>query len=321
VLRSHIKKGKTMRTVDIFRDIAGKTGEVLDALGIDQRARFRHIHCPIPSHDDHRPSFRVDMNKERFFCSCTPKGGSMIDLVIAMNHAGDFVNAARWLRRNLMIRMTTVKPFRIEDNYVENANDKKDAANRDDMLRVFAHCVDVPPFHPYIVKKGILPLGARYEATLKSIVLPIHDSDYIFRGLEYIDDRGNKFCIDGTKKAGNGLMLGNPELSPILCVTEGWATGVSVHIALGGVPVLITFGASNLSAVQNFVRPKQDVWFFADKDASGITAANDAAQKLDPAGYVLLPSLADFNEDFQSAIGQSNFVKIKQAFKNVRGQK
>jgi phage/plasmid primase-like uncharacterized protein len=310
-----------MRKVDIFKDIAGRTDEILDALGIDQRSRFRHIHCPIPCHDDHRPSFRVDVQKERFICSCSPIGGSMIDLVIAMGHAENFVEAARWLRRNLMIRMTTVKPIHIEDDYVENSNDKKEAANRDDMLRVFSHCVDVPPFHPYLAKKGILPLGARYEATLKSIVLPIHDSDYVFRGMEIIDDRGEKFCIDGTKKSGNGLMLGNPDSSPVLCVAEGWATGVSVHMALGGVPVLITFGAGNLSAVKNFVRPGQKVWFFADKDESGIKAANDAAQKLDPVGVVLLPTLDDFNEDFLGAVGQSNFIKIKQQFHDARGQK
>jgi phage/plasmid primase-like uncharacterized protein len=315
------QKGKTMRKVDIFRDLQGRAGDVLDALGIDGRACFRHIHCPIPSHDDHKPSFRIIKGQERFICTCTPRGASLVDLVIAMEHATNFVDATRWLRRELAIRMTTAKPFRIENNYVENASDQKDAANRDNMIKVFAHCVDVPPFHPYLVKKGILPLGARYEATLKSIVLPIHDSDYVFQGLEYIDDRGSKFCIDGTKKTGNGLMLGNPELSPVLCVTEGWATGVSVHIALGGVPVLVTFGAGNLSAVKNFVRPKQDVWFFADNDATGIKAANDAAQELEPHGFVLLPSLTDFNEDFQSAMGQSNFVRIKQAFKNVRRQK
>lgn len=310
-----------MRKVDIFKDIAGRTDEILDALGIDQRSRFRHIHCPIPSHDDHRPSFRVDSQKERFICSCSPIGGSMIDLVIAMGHAANFVEAARWLRRKLMIQMTTVKPFRIENNFVEDAQDAKESANRDDILRVFSHCVDVPPFHPYLVKKGILPLGARYEATLKSIVLPIHDSDYVFQGMEYIDDRGNKFCIDGTKKSGNGLMLGNPDSSPVLCVTEGWATGVSVHTALGGVPVLVTFGAGNLSAVKNFVKPDQDVWFFADKDENGIKAANDAAKKLDPPGSVLLPTLDDFNEDFLGALGQSNFVKIKQAFQHVKGEK
>lgn len=245
----------------------------------------------------------------------------MIDLVIAMGHAENFVEAARWLRRKLMIQMTTVKPIRIGKNYVEDAQDAKEEANRDDMLRVFSHCVDVPPFHPYLVKKGILPLGARYEATLKSIVLPIHDSDYVFRGMEYIDDQGNKFCIDGTKKSGNGLMLGNPDSSPVLCVVEGWATGVSVHIALGGVPVLVTFGAGNLSAVKNFVRPGQKVWFFADKDESGIKAANAAAQKLDPIGVVLLPTLDDFNEDFLGAMGQSNFIKIKQQFHDERGQK
>ena len=310
-----------MRKVDIFKDIAGRTDEILDALGIDQRSRFRHIHCPIPCHDDHRPSFRVDVQKERFICSCSPIGGSMIDLVIAMGHAENFVEAARWLRRKLMIQMTTVKPFRIEHNFVEDAQDAKEAANRDDILRVFSHCVDVPPFHPYLVKKGILPLGARYETTLKSIVLPIHDSEYVFRGMEYIDDQGNKFCIDGTKKSGNGLMLGNPDSSPVLCVAEGWATGVSVHMALGGVPVLITFGAGNLAAVKNFVRPEQKVWFFADRDESGIKAANAAAQKLDPIGVVLLPTLDDFNEDFLGAMGQSNFIKIKQQFHDARRQK
>ncbi len=71
-----------MKHFDIFTDISGKSSEILDLLGIDQRARFKHVHCPLPDHDDRHPSFRVDQKTERFICTCSPRGGSMIDLVI-----------------------------------------------------------------------------------------------------------------------------------------------------------------------------------------------------------------------------------------------
>jgi phage/plasmid primase-like uncharacterized protein len=310
-----------MRNYDIVKDITGRSAEILDLLGIDQRARYRHIRCPLPTHEDKSPSFRVKQDTERFSCSCIEGSGSMIDLVIAMNIASNFVEAARWLRKNLIGHVPTKKKIYIADDFVPENGNKKECSNLEDILRVIARCVEVPLFHPYLVRKGILPIGARYEPILKNIVLPIHDSDYKLQGIEYIDRQNNKFCVDGTKKTGNGLVIGNADASPILGVAEGWATAVSIHMALSGLPVLITFGAANLSAAKNFARPDQVVWFFADNDKKGIESAKRAASMLNPPGYVLTSSLEDFNEDFQAILGDTNFDRIREALHRVRRQK
>jgi phage/plasmid primase-like uncharacterized protein len=310
-----------MRNFDIIKDIAGRSAEILDLLGIDQRARYRHVRCPLPTHEDKNPSFRVKQDTERFSCSCIEGSGSMIDLVIAMNIASNFVEAARWLRKNLIGHVPTNKKIYIADDFVPESTNKKEYSDREDILRVIARCVEVPLFHPYLVRKGILPIGARYEPVLKNIVLPIHDSDYKLQGIEFIDRQNNKFCVDGTKKTGNGLVIGNADASPILAVAEGWSTAVSIHIALGGLPVLVTFGAANLAAAKNFARQDQIVWFFADRDKTGIESAKRAANMLNPPGYVFTSSLEDFNEDFQAALGDTNFYSIREALHRVRRQK
>ncbi len=310
-----------MKHFDILKDINGRATEILDLLGIDQRARYTHVHCPLPDHDDHNPSFRVDQKTERFVCTCSPRGGSMIDLVIAMGHAPNFVGAARWLRKNLFGYARQYKQVRVSSAFATHSIDKKDSADRAEILRVLAKCVDVPAFHPYIMKKGILPLGALYEPILKNLVLPIHDSDYQLQGIEYIDRQENKFCVDGTRKSGNGLMIGNADGSPILGVAEGWATAVSIHIALGGLPVLATFGASNLSAVKNFASDKQDVWFFADNDKAGLDAAMNAAKDFGPNGYVFSSTMSDFNDDYVAIFQSTNFDQLRQANRHVRGMK
>lgn len=310
-----------MKNFDIFKDIDGRSAEILDLLGIDQRARYTHVHCPFPDHDDRKPSFRVDQKTERFFCTCSPRGGSMIDLVIGMGHAPNFVEAARWLRKNLFAYAPHYKRVNIPTDFVSATTDTKEAADRTEILRVLSKCVEVPPLHPYVVQKGILPLCALYEPILKNLVIPLHDKDYELQGFEYIDRQNNKFCVDGTKKSGNGLMIGDADASPILCVVEGWATGVSIHIALSGLPVLVTFGASNLSAVKNFASDKQDVWFFADNDKAGLDAAKNAAKEFGPNGYVFSSSLSDFNDDYAAIYQDTNFDQLRQAVLHTRSKK
>jgi phage/plasmid primase-like uncharacterized protein len=310
-----------MKHFDIFTDISGKSSEILDLLGIDQRARFKHVHCPLPDHDDRHPSFRVDQKTERFICTCSPRGGSMIDLVIGMGHASNFVEATRWLRKNLFGHAPHYKRISIPTNFVSATTDTKEAADRTEILRVLSKCVGVPPLHPYVVKKGIIPLCAMYEPILKNLVIPIHDKDYELQGIEYIDRQNNKFCVDGTKKSGNGLVIGDADASPILCVVEGWATGVSIHLALSGLPVLVTFGASNLSAARNFASDKQQVWFFADNDSNGLNAAKSAAEHFGENGYVFSSKLADFNDDYVEIFNETKFDQLRHAVQNARGIK
>lgn len=310
-----------MRRFDILKDIDGKSAAILKLLGIDLRARDTHVHCPLPSHDDRDPSFRVDKETERFYCTCTPRGGSMIDLVVGMEHAANFSDAARWLRKNLWGYSKQYKKVKVPNDFVSTTSNQKDISDRNEILRVLSHCVDVPLFHPYVVRKGILPLCARYEPILKNLVLPIHDNEYQLQGFEYIDRQNNKFCVDGTRKTGNGLIIGDPEASPVLAVAEGWATAVSIHLAFGGLPVLATFGAANLGAAKNFVRQGQDVWFFADNDKTGIEAAKRAASMLDPVGFVLHSTLEDFNEDYLASLGDENFNRIRKALHQLRSKK
>lgn len=310
-----------MSRYDILKDIAGKSDVILDLLGIDQRARYTHVHCPLPNHDDRHPSFRVDKETERFYCTCTPRGGSMLDLVIGMQHANNFSAAAKWLRRRLFSNNGVSRQIIVSSNFVTRSMSKQHVADRNEILRVLSHCVDVPLFHPYIVKKGILPLCAKYEPILKNLVLPIHDNQYQLQGIEYIDRQDNKFCVDGTIKTGNGLMIGNPDESPVLGVAEGWSTAVSIHLALGGLPNLVTFGAANLDAAQNFAKPGQDVWFFADNDKIGVDSAKRAACKFGEAGFVLTSSLDDFNEDFSAMLGDTHFCSIREALHKVRFDK
>ncbi len=190
---------EAIHKVLIFTDINGRSKEILDLLGIDQRARFKHVHCPLPDHDDRRPSFRVDPKTERFICTCLPRGGSMIDLVIGMGHASNFVEATRWLRKNLFGYATQYKQVNIPNDFVTTTTDTKEIADRTEILRVLSKCIEVPPLHPYVVKKGILPLCALYEPILKNLVIPIHDKDFLLRGFEYIYQQDNKFCVDGTR--------------------------------------------------------------------------------------------------------------------------
>ena len=86
---------------NIHTQLVGQAEPLLKVLGIDETALRRHILCPLPTHDDHRPSFRVDRRDNRYYCTCTPRGGSLVDLVIAMGQATDFRTAVGFIRQHL----------------------------------------------------------------------------------------------------------------------------------------------------------------------------------------------------------------------------
>src|SRR3954447_5682204 len=67
--------------VDIHQRLAGRERELFRALGIDLPKAGGHRRCPFPDHTDEHPSWRWDQKRHRWFCSCTPKGGTAIDAV------------------------------------------------------------------------------------------------------------------------------------------------------------------------------------------------------------------------------------------------
>ncbi len=79
---------------DAHEWIAGRELDVLRALGIPWKpGSRRHIQCPFPDHDDHRPSWRWDDSDSRWYCSCG--SGSVFDAFIRMR-GGDFSDAKRF---------------------------------------------------------------------------------------------------------------------------------------------------------------------------------------------------------------------------------
>src|SRR4051812_203324 len=87
--------------LDIHQEIQGSVPELVAALGIDLKALQKHVHCPFENHEDRRPSFRVDARKARFYCSCTPRGGSMVDLVLRLLGHENASGAIKWIRAKL----------------------------------------------------------------------------------------------------------------------------------------------------------------------------------------------------------------------------
>ena len=69
---------------DIHDRIRGRETDLLRAVGIEPPERGGHVTCPFPGHADRHPSWRWDARKRRFYCSCTPGGGTVIDAVMRM---------------------------------------------------------------------------------------------------------------------------------------------------------------------------------------------------------------------------------------------
>jgi Toprim domain len=272
---------------NIHTQIGGQAEHVLNVLGIDPVALRRHIHCPLPTHDDHRPSFRVDRRSNRYYCSCTPRGGSLIDLVIAMGVATDFKSSARFLREQLPMigggSVDNYKPLTVPKpipkpsvsphpqtitalpEHDSDLHPSLDANAFDEYLK---RCVPVQQ-HPYVRAKRIAPVGAMVDQRMGHLVLPLRDVDGVTRGVQMISGNGDKWFADGTHLRGHGLLLGSIADKRGLGVCEGWATGVTLYSLLN-LPILVAFTASNLMPA---ARPYHDLGIpliiFGDRDANG----------------------------------------------------
>ena len=164
--------------------------------------------------------------------------------------------------------------------------------------RIWQEAPPAPPDHPYLRAKHIPPTGAKlYQGDLSiiggnmdgALVVPLQDEAKTLWSLEFITHDGKKFFLPGGRKRGCFCLLG--ESTETICITEGYATGVSVHEATGK-SVAIAFDAGNLEPVAQALRAKYSqtrIILCGDNDASGTgqTMANAAAEAI--GGIVALP--------------------------------
>jgi len=128
-----------------------------------------------------------------------------------------------------------------------------------------------------------------------SVVVPVRDVHGVLRGLQFIDAQGAKRFLTGTAKRGGFHLIGEVADAARLLVVEGYATGATLHQALGH-PVAVAFDAGNLAPVCEALReayPTIPITVCGDNDHTtkgnpGRTKALAAARSV--AGSAAFPS-------------------------------
>ena len=98
----------------------------------------------------------------------------------------------------------------------------------------------------YLEKKQVDGFGVRYNKEF--LIIPIRDITGKLWSLQWIEPDGKKQFLKGGKKKGCFHQIGVLENGKPIYITEGYATGASVHMATL-TPVVIAFDAGNLDPV------------------------------------------------------------------------
>lgn len=126
---------------------------------------------------------------------------------------------------------------------------------------------------PYLQRKAVQAEGCRYLRD-GSIVIPLlrYDlpRDQALKALQVIRPDGTKRFTKGFTKPGCCLRLGHVVVGEPLLICEGWATGLSLRMALERkLPVFVGLDAGNLLPVAQLLRglyPQSPLLICADDD-------------------------------------------------------
>jgi putative DNA primase/helicase len=132
--------------------------------------------------------------------------------------------------------------------------------------------------HDYLTRKQIPGIGARILRD--QLLVPLRHGPGALVGLQVIQPDGSRKFLTGTPAGGAYTVIGKPARTGTVVICEGYATGVSIHLATGWC-VVVAFSAGNLAAVAAKIRaalPQAEVVIGADDDAftdgnPGVTAA------------------------------------------------
>jgi len=141
------------------------------------------------------------------------------------------------------------------------------------------------------------------------LVVPLCDSDGGLHSLEFIWPDGKKRFLPGGQKQEHFHVLGDPDASKAICITEGYATGATIFEETG-FATFIAFDCGNLLSVASTIRKKfssATIIICADDDYQregnpGVTHASKAALTI--GGLLAVPAFGadrpegatDFND-------------------------
>lgn len=140
----------------------------------------------------------------------------------------------------------------------------------------------------YLKRKGVAGHGVRYSPQ-GALVIPMLDTAGLIHGLQVIRDRAQQqggrhrekeYWPAGLVKKGHFHLIGMA--GPVVLVTEGYATGASLHEATG-LPVAVAFDANNLEPVAATLRKRHKLSRFlicADDDETQKCRQPDCRQRV-----------------------------------------
>ncbi len=123
-----------------------------------------------------------------------------------------------------------------------------------------------PADHPYIVRKGIKPVGDIHVTNDGKLVVPVFDEHGEPMSLQFITGNGGKRFLTGGQIQGGLFPL--PGGNGPRYIAEGFATAATIHEATGET-VLAAFNAGNLLPVAKLARgryPERVIVICADDD-------------------------------------------------------
>ena len=155
-----------------------------------------------------------------------------------------------------------------------------DAARRAAELWNKAGAAD--PFHAYLVKKLVSPIGLRQLRD--RLVVPVRDVDGRLTSLQFIDGGGRKRFLSGGRLKAAYFSIGRVR-GDVLLLCEGVATALTLHMATGR-PTAASFSAGNLEPVARALKrnmPSVRILVCGDDDPVGRREAQRAAAAVDGA--------------------------------------
>jgi putative DNA primase/helicase len=159
----------------------------------------------------------------------------------------------------------------------ELAQRQQAALNAEDVAKQYWHSAARTGESAYAVRKGIdAPESCRYLPTSGGggLVIPMLrydlDRSQALKGVQIIKDDGSKKFTFGMAKPGTACRLGLPVVGEPVFVCEGYATGMTLRMALERrYPVFVAFDAYNLPVVVEAVHralPGSPIIICADDD-------------------------------------------------------
>lgn len=180
-----------------------------------------------------------------------------------------------------------------------------------------------PGDHPYLVRKGIEPHGARLHNG--ALLIPMREGGEL-HSLQFIGPDGDKRFLTGGRVAGCYFSIGGTQSAAALCIAEGFATGATIHQATGH-PVAAAFNAGNLKAVAQAMRerfPALPLIVCADDDAGtegnpGLSKASEAVRTI--GGLLAVPDFGPERPpgatDFNDMAAARGMEAVRDAIKNA----